>query len=436
MYRESDLMTCLFGLAGWRQNANPEYPTLPDYLTASASGLYFQDAHPLLTIENIDQSGKNYDHYAYDAYTAGEDYLAGERVRYTDTKVYAAKTDLSNVPGVLNPADWDEVILLAQKIESMTKAGINKVATAVTSGKKVDGLTKSIFENVQLFGGMGDITQKEVKQGRFVGLQIQVKSARDISVLIRRIGTQFSAANPNFKLWLFHSSQSEPVTSITLNLTRANAFNWSVNTNADLILKYLSPQLFPGGSYYLGYYEDDLEGMAINKGYNWAGVPACGTCNNDLALFNQWSSFISVTPFAVPAEYLEDIRPTDPDGPFLWDTNVNQWNYSKNFGLNLDLTTACDLTDFFCREGRLFTDAIIKQVAVDALNEMAYSTRNNVLAKETRDLAIYALNDEEKKIGLVSQLNKAIEALSFDFSDLNELCLPCNNPRGLDHAVW
>lgn len=428
MYRESDLMTCLYELAGWRQNENPDYPILTANLTSSLSGLYFQDEHPLVNIENIDQAFKNYDVWAYPSYAEHGVYAIGDRVRYSDGLVYAALVDIADAPAALNAPDWSEVNLLSQKLEALTKASINKVAAAMFTQKKLDGVTKSIFESVQLFSGVGDLMNKEVKQSRFVGLEVHVKNVRDISVLIRRIGTQFSAANPAFKLWVFHSSQEEPVTFVDMVLNRANAFNW---TDSNLILKSLSELQGTGGVYYIGYYEDDLIGNAINRGYNFATVPPCGHCNNDLALFTQWSQFIGVVPFNVPAQYLVDLLPGDPGGPKLWNVGANQYSYSTNYGLNLDLTAACDVTDFLCGEKRLFTDAILKQVAHDVLTEIAYSTRNNTIAKETRDLAMFALSDRENNQGVSTKLKRAIDAISFDFSDLSSPCLPCNNKNGV-----
>jgi hypothetical protein len=422
-------MTCLFGLAGWRQNLNPDYPELAPALIVSETGLYFQDVHPLVCIENLDQALKNYDAYVYPDYATAAAYVIGDRIRYpVDAKVYEAVNDIAIAPGLLAPGDWEEVNLFSQKVEALTRAAVNKVGSAMFTQKKLDGVTKSIFENVQLFSGVGDLMNKEVKQGRFVGFEIRVKNQRDIAILIQRIGTQFSAANPTFKLWLFNSSQLEPVTSITLNLPRANAFTWTAST---LQLKHLSEQMIPGGVYYLGYYEDDLLGSAINKGYNFGTIP-CGSCNNDLALYSQWTRFIEVTPFNVPAAYLVDNLPTDPGGPFLWNINANQYEYQKNYGLNLDLTTACDVTDFLCREKRLFTDAIYYQVAHDVLTELAYNTRNNTIAKEVRELAIYALNDVDKKQGIQTKLDNAIKAVTFDFSTLDDLCFPCNNRNGLE----
>jgi hypothetical protein len=426
MYREADLTDCLYGLAGWRQNQNPELETLPPSLIATLSGLYYQDAHPLLTLENLDQALKNYDAFVYPAYTTAAAYVIGDRVRYaTDGKVYEALANVAVAPAILEPADWVEIKQFSQKIEALTRASINKVATSMFTAKKLDGVAKSIFESVKLFGGVGDLMNKEVKSGRFVGLEIRLKNSSDIAVNIRRIGTQFSLANPAFKLWVFSPDQEAYVTSRDMNISSANAFAW-----ADIDILLTSPVS------YIGYYEDNLVGNAINKAYNWGAVPQCGTCNNDLALYAQWTQFVEVTPFYVPSSYLVGKLPGDPGGPLLWDVNVNQYSLSKNFGLNLDLSVGCDVTDFLCRERRLFTDAVTKQVAVDVLNELAYNTRNNVISRETRELAMYALNGKENSDNMPGKLEKAIKALSFDFSDLNSACLPCDNRNGTSWGTF
>lgn len=433
MYRESDLMTCLFGLIGWRQNDNPEYPTLPPELIASSSGLYFQDTHPLVSIENLDQGLKNYDHFVYPDFEQNAAYEQDDRVRDPESHiVYEAIHDIADsgsAPDYVN--DWVEVNLLAQKLEALTKAAINKVAAAVFTKKKLDRVAKTVLESVPLFSGVGDFSNREVKAGRFVGLQISVNNIADLTAVIRRIGTQFSGANPGLSLWLWHSSSQVPIQEIVMPSLAANAFQWS---NKEILLKDLGENQQVGGYYYLGYYESDLVGMAINKLYDFSSAPACTTCNSDHAYYMAWSRYVSIMPFYVPAAYIPDEDPINP-GPQLWDLNVTQYNYQNNFGLNLDLSVRCDVTDLLCKERDVFTQALGLQVAVDALTEIAFSTRNNVIAKETRDLADYALKDVAGNQGLVSRLDKALDALAFDLSDLNRVCLPCDNANGVQYAA-
>ncbi len=202
-------------------------------------------------------------------------------------------------------------------------------------------------------------------------------------------------------------------------------------------MKYLDDNYGVGGSFYIGYYENGLVGQAINKGYDFATIPSCRQCNNDYRYWSSWSNYCKIQPFEVQASDLAGIDPYDPTDPQpakLWDITRNLYFLVKNYGLNLDLTLKCDVTDFLCREKSLFADCLAKQVAVDILNLIAYSTRNNVLAKQTRDLAIFELGNKENNTpGAAKRLEMSLKALSFDLSDLNEACLPLNMERG---ANW
>lgn len=432
MYRDNALQTCLFGLVGFRQSDNPDYAQLAPSLLTSSSGLYVNEEHPLLTIENIDQAFKNYDKFNYLNYVGATAYLEGARVRAANGKVYEALRDTQGDEPSASPLDWLEVNLLSQKLEQIVKSAGSKVLAQIFTEKKLNQVTKAIFENVQLFDGAGSMLDKELKASRFVGFQLVAENHRDVITVIKKLGTQFSAENPAFKLYVYHSSQEDPIKIYTLNLTKVNSFQWSKITDDDgeLYLRYLSEDHAPGGAFYIGYYEADLLGQAINKGYDFQSIP-CATCNRDYAFYSQWSRYIAVTPFEVPAAALVGINPADPGGPKLWDIDYNQYQYVKNYGLNLDFTTRCDVTDFLCSEKHLLADALLKQVAVDILRELAYSTRNNVIAKEVCQLAMYALNNKDNYTpGAEKKLEKAIAAISFDLSDLNEACLPCNDKGG------
>lgn len=429
MYLENDLQTCVFGLVGFRQNQNPKYPALAPSLLVSSSGLYFQDAHPLLTIENLDQALTNYDAYTYPLYVAETIYPAGDKIRAAaGGLVYESLVDANegNAPAA-SPDFWVEVPLFSQKMEALVRSSINKIAAQVFQDKKLRAATKTLIENVQLFDGNGALADKEIKLGRFVGFKIMLEDHRDLITIIRRIGTQFSQPNPTFKLYIFHTSSEEPLEVIDLVLAKTNSFEWS---RLDRALRYLGEDHAPGGSFRIGYYEDLLVGQAINRGYDFEVAPGCGTCNNWYKLYTQWSKFIKVAPFEVTpaAEYLPDAEGV---GAKMWPTEGEVLQYTKSYGLNLDLTVRCDITLFLCRERDLLTDSLLKQVAVDLLNEVAYSVRNNVIAKETRDLAMFALQTQPNgNPGLTKQLEKAIAALDFDLSDLDEACLPCGDNSG------
>lgn len=435
MYREKDLQNCLFGLVGFRQNVNPDYPTLTASLLASSSGLYVQDEHPLLCIENIDQAVKNYDHMPFDAFDTGTTYDLGDKVRFTNNLVYESLQDanINHSPTEADSAWWVEVNLFSQKLDSLLRVAGAKVSSDIFTKKKIDGATKTIIESVTIFEGSGAMIDKEVKTGRFVGLAVNIHNDQDLTAVIRKIGTQFSQANPDLNIYVYHSSQVDPIKIFNLALTKVNSFEWSrlIDSGSDYLLRYASDDHQSGGYFYIGYYEEDLVGQAINKEYDFSLSPTCGSCNNNLALFNTWSKYFDIVPFAVPASFLVGILPGDVGGPKLWNLNGMQATYTRNYGLNLDLAIRCDVTDHLCREKDIFSQAILKQVSVDILQLLAFSTRNNAISKDVQSKAIYELNNKDNSTpGAGKKLERALAALNFDTSGLNSACLPCANNTG------
>lgn len=427
MYRNIDLQTCLWGLIGFRQNINPKYPTLAPSLLESASGLYVQDSHPLLTIENIDQALTNYDAYNYPPFDIGTTYEEGFKVKSAG-KVWESRTDdnLGNTPAT-SPDNWLEVLLLSQKLEAVVRAAISKVAAAMFQKKKLRESTKTLMENTPLFDGNGSLQDKEIKLGRFVGFKFELMNHRDLIAIIRRIGFQFTEQNPDFKLYIFHTSQVDPVAVIDLEITKTISFGWH---KIEQTLAYLSETYAPGGSFRIGYYETHLVGQAINRGYDFSVEPVYCSCNSFWTLWRRWSPYFSVMPFYVvpPAELMPA---GDGTGGKMWDTSTEADTPTKSYGMNMDVSIRCDTTDFMCRERDIFTNALMLQVTHDLLNELAYGVRNNVIGKEIRDAAQFALlNKADGNAGVIKKLEKEVAALDFDFSDLNELCLPCNNPQG------
>jgi len=449
MYRESDFQACMAGLVGWRQNTNPDYAALPSSLLSSSSGLYFQDEHPLISVQNIDQCDYNYDQFNYPAWSAVTTYDIAKGpvnwVRFTDNKIYSSlQAANTNHSPDTSPLWWEVVDLSAQKIAQITSAAASKLLTRVFTEKKLNDVTKSIFENIQLFDGAGSLLNKEIREGRFCGFEIFLKDNRDLMTVIKKLGTQFTMANPDFVLYIFHSSQSQPLFKLPIALTKAISFEWNTIASGGnpIALKYIDLKNYNygvGGSFYVGYYEDDLPNgsMAINKGYDFGMIPYCRTCNNDFRYWSSWSEYLRIQPFVIASSDLAGIKPADTGGnPTLWDIHRNQYQYTKNYGLNLDLTVRCDVTDFLCRESYLFSDCLMKQVAMDVLNLIAFSYRNNTVSKETRDLAMYALNNKDNNTpGVSSKFEKSLKALSFDISDLNSACLPCDKKYGSNWAT-
>ena len=117
----------------------------------------------------------------------------------------------------------------------------------------------------------------------------------------------------------------------------------------------------------------------------------------------------------------------------MWDVANNLYTYTSNYGINLQLTISCDLTDIIVQQKKLFQNIIGLQVAVDMLREFAYNPSFNIGRTQqnfSRNEILYELDGDSqgyKKSGLMYELSKALQAVDIDTTDLSRVCLPCRN---------
>lgn len=372
-------------LIGFRQNAaggtaagvsdlEAVAPYTLNDLLQSDSGYYYNDAHPLITLEHITLATKQY----HD----------------------------QNISEYLN---------------RVQDSAIRDAIKWTILDKKVREITKNRFDNNLLFTGAGSLNDIILKRGRFVGFKIKMINDNNMTIILNRIGTQFTSPQTGLDIYLYHSSQQDPIGTITLNTTAVNSFAWTEIPSTFPRLRYHSRQYDAGGFFLLGYYENDLVGQAINKKYTFGKRP-CGSCNRtQLNYWNNYSQYMSVIPVEVSNSQIIPAKT-------LFDIDDLGYSTSQNWGINLDMSSGCDLTDYFIQEKHMFVNAIYYHVAKSILTDIAYSSRNNTIEKQVRQDAMYEL---ERKNGIIRKLKEAQKELSFDTSDLGNLCMPCNTSTGL-----
>lgn len=126
-------------------------------------------------------------------------------------------------------------------------------------------------------------------------------------------------------------------------------------------------------------------------------------------------------------------EPEDKPAIRMWDIEHNQYNYNCNYGLNLEVTVQCDITDILVEQRHIFQDVIAKQVAVDMLREFAYNANvrtNRHSINASRADILYELEGDlssMRKSGLSHQLDMAFKAIELDTKGISRICLPCKN---------
>lgn len=376
MYRAEAIKEKFINLLGWRNLYNSDEYAIKDELSRSETGQYYQDFHPLLTLDNVISIAPKFE---------------GCEEQFSD---------------------W---------LKMKTEASILKAVETFYSTKLADKTIRNILESKALFDGAGRLTDVVRNTNSLVGFEIVPVRADGATLKIEKIGLQFNM-NGNFNLYLFHSSSPEPIKTIEVEYTKNGGIQW---LDADMHLPYMSESTDAGGSWFLCYNQKELpEGMmAIEKNRDWSKEPCRSCSSSEYASWQAWSQYLEVHPFKTPA----------PSEMKMWDIEDNLYTYTTNYGLNLKVTMECDLTDIIIEQRRSFQNVIGLQVAADMIREFAYNPNfriNRMQQNFSRNELLYELDGDSqgyKKSGILYRLEKAMEALVIDTTGINRVCMPCKS---------
>ena len=385
MLRLAEIQDKLKQVVGWEQSFDPA-DLIDDAITETESGLYFQGAHPLVTLENIKS---------------------------------------------VKP----ENISLSDYLARFTRNGIVSVIQNFEKQKKLDRETRNLLERTALFDGAGRLQATIENTGCVCGYEIIPARTMGVTVKIERIGLQMSGGEGIVKLYLFHSNKVEPYWSQDFEIKGGKGtFQWF--TVKDLYLPYISDDKNAGGAWYLCYNQNDLPPYteAINISKDWSREPFCGGCNHgNIETWRELTKYMRVSPFKVRAA--ADFK----DFPELWDVDTMIYTNTTNYGINVELTVGCDLTDFIISQRHIFRDVIQKEVAMKVLRELAMNPDARINRKQSnaQNISIvYEIDGDSRGRpgGLSADLKEHYKALHIDTKGLDRICLGCNN-RGVRYTT-
>lgn len=419
MIRIADIQDKMLHLVGWKQSYDLSDIMLSSNLTQTESGMYFQQIHPLLTLDNLRSIAPDFQNYNWQVHDAHKAYKSGEVVRVDDS-LYKALQDVPAETDILDSEYWTETNPFSEWLEEKTKASIVKLVNKFINMKLADKATKSLIENKILFDGTGRLTNKIKNRNRLVGFEIDTVRSKGVTVKIDKIGLQMTKPG-SYTIYIFHSSNPEPIYTLTFEKTKADSLEWFKPKN-DILLPYESANTDAGGSWYLVYKQSELpeNAQAIYKDRDWSTGPCEACSRSEFLAYQAWSRYIEVHPF-----YISEDEEFDPE--------IMNFTYDKNYGINLEVSAYCDLTDFIIKQRAIFQDVLSKQVAIDFLREFAYNpnVRTNRHSINASKLDILTELDGDsnsmRQSGLSYELDIALKALSISTQGLDRVCLPCVN---------
>ena len=427
MIRLKEIQDAMLHLVGWEQNYDPEKEISSDLLE-SESGLFFQNAHPLMTLDNIENTIPESFMLQYKAWQAGN-YPEGSKVR-KDLKVWIATSDVISTDGAPGTAGapWGEYNFLSDYLERITRAGIAKSVQTFLQTKQLTRETRDLFDRKTFFDGAARLQATIRSSHKVVGIELVPVRAMGVTLKIHKIGLQAVGATGKVKFYLFHSSQKDPIKTFEVEFTNTSGgFQWF--TFEDLFLPYISDGTDAGGAWFLCYYQDELPfGMeALNVSKDWSREP-CGTCNiGSVEVWREMTKYLQASPFCAvpPDDFSED--------PHMWDIAETMYTNTMNYGINCEISIGCDLTDFIIEQRAIFANVVQRQVTVDTLRMMAMNPSvrvNRNQSNVSRMDILYELDgnsQSNRPQGLGYDLKKAYDALTLETKGLDRICLKCQN---------
>ena len=430
MVRLQDIQTALLPVVGWQQDYNPQNQIDPE-LCQSESGLTFQGAHPLCTLANVRAIMPDDYLYKYPNWKNTTPYVAGSKVKHTNG-IWKAKNDnVGSEPGDNNP-DWEPYDIVSDFIRNLMLNGINTAIQTFIQEKQLQQETKNLLERRTFFDGAARLAATIDPTGKIVGFEIVPVRSMGVTTKIERIGLQMVGGTGTVRLYLFHSSQIAPMKVIDLEFTNTKGgFQW-FTPDEPIYLPYIPGTdgngNDSGGAWFLCYNQNDLPaGMqALNVSKDWSVEP-CQTClGGSIESWRQMTKYLQVSPFGIHA-------PMDfAEYPEMFDIGQIGYTNTMNYGMNVEISVGCDLTDFIISQRQIFATVIQKQVAANVLRTIAMNpdvrvNRNQV--NVTRDELLYELDGAPtgRASGLGYELKQAYRALSLDTRGLDRICLQCNN---------
>lgn len=414
MYNAAALQSDMKGLVGFAPAFDPSYPELPAELLASDSGRILQYIHPLCTIENAYNVAPEFDKYLYPAWTA-KAYAAGAIVAHSGKNYIAINAAAEGEASPDGNAHFKEYTGFADWLTAIYNASVVELFANFIRLRKLNYQNRTLLESTILYDGIGSFTDKIIKEGRFVFLAIDPSPQQGLQVQIHKLGLQADTAQ-DLTLYLYHSSALDAIATFDISVAKASTFNWQAINAA--ILKFYEATHNTSGSFYLGYYESDLSGQAFKREYNWITGP-CSTCGGqewNAQNFNKWSKYIKIRAGYVPASALGVDKQLFNESKVVFDA-------ANNWGLNLALSAACDMTELFLLHKEFFADALAMQICIKILSQIAYTTRMNAIAAETKAVAMADIDAGEKD-SFLNRFFSELEAVNLDFSGFNSACMP------------
>lgn len=359
---------------------------IQESLHNSVSGVYFQEAHPLITLRSMAEIAPKTTDRLYEIAKIGESYPAGKVLSFLDD-LYEVKKDTTLIAPFEDNVDLEQTNLLSQWLKLKTIGTIKNVVAEVMQRSIITKKGREVLDtNLTLYNS----TFKDyVGQDEMSIIRISLKPNNGISVRIAEIRA------PDYPIYVFKKTNnlSGPVLITTINNPHSVPVVLSRDDAGDLFSEF-----------YLVYKQPKTE--VFKSG-----------------------SVIRETPYFTVETFKMNSADFDDS---LDSVELHMVEADHPYGLDFSYAAVCDYTELFIKNKYDFVNLIKLQFAVNMLKEFIYNpnarvNRTSMIA--SRAEILYALDGENSKFarntGLSKDLQDAYTAFELNTRGYNSRCLPC-----------
>jgi len=314
-----------------------------------------------------------------------------------------------------------ETDTLVDYLDRVVTKAIPTLLNEISTRKQLANVGRDLSSSDIVFS-MGNKVTNIVNESRFCGVMFQVRDSVGIAAIVNRIGLFLTAPVTDLEVYLFHSSQEQVISKTLFTTTRNNSFSW---IESDIEMFYDNGDV-TGGTWYVGYYQDDLVTQTTQavsyQAMNFVSGPCvgCGQGENNIK-YHSIYSHLYMCGFYVPSASL----PVSKDE--LFDVTVAVKTSTNNWGFNFNITVGCDLTQFWIDNRKRLANCLGLQVAISVLKMYKFSDQINQVEEALKIMIIRDLEGttDTGLEPLHKTLNDSIDALILDNGNINTSCLPC-----------
>ncbi len=362
-------------MVGFRQDDNPIYATLSAELKASTSGLFVNDL-PGVDFEMISAN-------------LSED--------QSDANTY---------------------------LDAVYESTLLDMVLQFTNRSKDKFNSRELLDKKSIVSGVASMNNLVTQDSRFVGYWIRPHHSDYMKVQLTHLGMQANAIQNPIRIYLYETSQLEPLKTFDFNLTKSLSLVWAEVT--DWLLQFESETGGTGQDFLIGYYEKDadnvqptqLQGQALFMEFD------CGCPGSPKLIYER---YVGIQPIAIPNQFLTP-NGDSYDIPIV--DNVLDFVTDRTYGLVAKVNVVCDITDIICQNINIFAKSLQYSIASRILYDAWASTRINSISDSKRDQSrVFAVKYDGVLNGFTppdaAPVKGLVDSLTMDFSTMDDYCLPC-----------